>query len=405
MKKLKNFLFAIIALAVFFILAEALLRQSGFCFYPADLRNIPVQSQPFCIRQRGYYITNSKYNGIFLTQSFPAAKKSFRIFVFGGSSINYLGKMDYLGERLKERWPARNFEIINFGGLSYGPSRLLPIFRESLNYRPDLIIIYSGHNEFEEELLKAQGAKNWAGRLNEKLLALRFYQLLSKGYARWKYHQLALYRRRHPQAQVSEFCPQAKVDWELVFDDDKKRLRYGNYRRNIEAMAQMAGRTGVTLMLCTVAYNRLGVPPFYSRQYGSSYIDFKRHLTEQKIEQYLQGGNPDAFMEYAAGQALYEQGDYPAAKKHLEEAFILDGRPHRANNEINAIIKQAAAKYNLLLIDVDAAVCAASVGQIPSSELFSDHCHLNPQGQKILMDEVFKWYNKFLIEKNESSRR
>ena len=40
--------------------------------------------------------------------------------------------------------------MINCGGVSYASYRLGPILDEVLGYEPDLIMLYTGHNEFLE---------------------------------------------------------------------------------------------------------------------------------------------------------------------------------------------------------------------------------------------------------------
>ena len=47
--------------------------------------------------------------------------------------------------------PSRHWEVINCGGISYASYRLVPILREVLGYDPDLVVLYTGHNEFLEE--------------------------------------------------------------------------------------------------------------------------------------------------------------------------------------------------------------------------------------------------------------
>ncbi len=96
----------------------------------------------------------------FRPESFPAEKadNAFRIFVLGGLTVQ--GR-PYAIETSFSTWlelclpladPSRQWEVINCGGVSYASYRLAPILQEILKGRaPDLIILYTGQNEFLED--------------------------------------------------------------------------------------------------------------------------------------------------------------------------------------------------------------------------------------------------------------
>ena len=47
--------------------------------------------------------------------------------------------------------PSRRWEVINAGGISYASYREAKLVEEIARYQPDLVLVYSGHNEFLEE--------------------------------------------------------------------------------------------------------------------------------------------------------------------------------------------------------------------------------------------------------------
>ena len=91
----------------------------------------------------------------FCPQSFNAVKgpDTFRIFCLGGSTVQgrpYAVETSFttwLKLNLEAARPQTDFEVINCGGISYASYRLVPIMSEVLKYKPDLFIIYTGHNE------------------------------------------------------------------------------------------------------------------------------------------------------------------------------------------------------------------------------------------------------------------
>lgn len=388
--------FTLLPVVILACAIEIILRFSGFFFYPGDLKYyINEDYRVFVPQARGSrFITNPRKNGIFIEQSFSASKASnaFRIFILGGSSVNWLGEFTDLKSRLSARFPGRRIEIINAGGLSYGSNRLLLVFQEILSYTPDLIIVYSGNNEFEEEFLKVIGNRVKLNSLNELFLHSRVYQLLS--FVVYNAKKAVIFNlknyRIHPP-----FPSQTILSWGISFDNQQNQEIYKNYYLNIEWMIKMAELKGVKIMLSTVVYNQIGIPPFYSPTYGGDYSVFKKNIDEETIDR-IQPNERDPFLAYAKGEKLYLEGDFITSKQFLERAFVLDAQPHRANVYINEMIRKLFLIYKVPLIDIEKKVLQDSEGGVASLALFSDHCHFNKMGQDILVNEFFKSIEDYL---------
>ncbi|MGN6547925.1 MAG: SGNH/GDSL hydrolase family protein, partial [Aureliella sp.] len=145
-----------------FLLAEIALRVAGFPPQsPAvdplvDLHHLrPLFT--LSADGRTYSIGPERLN-LFKPASFPAEKPpgTFRIFALGGSTTQgepYSTPTAFpawMGIDLQAA-SGRTVEVINCGGLSYASYRVKAILEEVLNYDPDLIVIYSGQNEFLEQ--------------------------------------------------------------------------------------------------------------------------------------------------------------------------------------------------------------------------------------------------------------
>ena len=93
---------------------------------------------------------------LFCEAKFPAVKVAdeFRVFCIGGSTVQ--GRPfapdtsfpKWLQLRLEKIDPTRKWTVVNCGGVSYASYRLVPIVKEVLDYEPDLIVLYTGQNEF-----------------------------------------------------------------------------------------------------------------------------------------------------------------------------------------------------------------------------------------------------------------
>lgn len=344
---------------VFLSLCEILLRAGGFEYRPyTDEFEITPEYRIF-ERQGDDLVTRPQKRGSFPEQRFPAVRQpgELRVFLLGGSSVHRLEEAPRLRERLAGSVPpGTRVTLVNVGGNGYGTTRLRLHFQEILAYDPDVIVVYSGHNEFNEKFFRETlYAEHPLSALDEWLLGRsRVYQLTAKGM-----HQLvranveAIRRKRHPF-----FPPHFELDWDQTYD---KGDIHEAYEENLHAMATLAAETGVPLLFSTVAYNRLA-PPFQPD--GDGFNRCLYHL---------------------------DRAREPEALRRCTEEAIEDGlHPIRATEATNAIVRRVAQRRGIPLVDVDARIVAASRDGIPDFDLFDDHCHLNERGNAILQDALFE---------------
>lgn len=90
----------------------------------------------------------------FRTKEFAAEKPPglFRIICLGGSTtvIGRTNRETYpalLEVKLREEFPDRELEVLNFGVSKYGTGEVIELALRSLRYRPDLVIKYNGAND------------------------------------------------------------------------------------------------------------------------------------------------------------------------------------------------------------------------------------------------------------------
>jgi hypothetical protein len=349
-------------MAALVLLGELLLWMSGFNYIPPDAGfRITPEYGIFRIEGENYKTKKEKLDS-FRDQSFPVKKNKneVRIFIFGGSSIYNLDKADVLENKLRDISAGKVIRIINFGGNSYGTSRLLLSFQEALSYEPDIMLLYSGHNEFEEQFIEKIVERNSPlKRINDILLEQsRIYQLLSFGIQKTE----TVFVRKVVNLKVAgkiPFFPSAtRVSWGIDYDEAAKKYVYQRYRKNILKMISLAGKNHIKMAISTVAYNRVFSP-------------FK-----------------DQTMNSKKGLELYGKGKYNEALVFLEAGLDGDLQPHRASRITNAIVRNISERTKTPLVDVDKAICLAAEHGIPGQDLFTDHCHLNEKGN-IILQELF----------------
>ncbi len=309
----------------------------------------------------------------FVPQRFrlPKPPATFRIFVLGGSNVNYLQQeLMSSARRLEHQAHGRlRVEYVNAGGLAYGSQRLVPIAAEVVNYDPDLLMVFAGHNEFEEaEQLAFANLRTV--RLQRVLYRSALLRVTRDSLARW---QVSLMTERRGRSRL----PRADVDYAAtarrVFTPEEIATRMAHYRRHLELIAETCRVRGVPLVIGTVPSNL-----------------FRPHLPAHLAE------------ERAHIVALYDAGRHAEGLKHARQ-LLRHATRHQASDAENDIIREVAARYGLPLADVWTAVAAAEPHGVPGETLFTDRCHLNQAGQRLLLQKYEEQIAPFIRARAQSS--
>lgn len=289
----------------------------------------------------------------------PKPTGTLRIFMLGGSSVNYLGSHFYGLNVLLEKALSGRFqavEIINVGGLSYGSQRLVPIAAEVLKYEPDLILLYSGHNEFEElEQLKFSNIKSKV--LQEGLSHLALFRFLRDQKAQWTMRRI--YREHNAAVLKNPDVDYTRV-WKVKFTEADIRERMEAYRRNLSLIATLCRDRDVPLIIGSVPSN----------------------LWQPRLA-------PEDLAKFEPARKLYAEGRYDEGKALTRELLTKVPR-HQASDVENGIIRDTARAFSLPVAEVESAVTSAEPHGVPGETLFSDECHLTEDGKLILLAEYAK---------------
>ncbi len=295
----------------------------------------------------------------FRSQSFPTPKpaNTYRIFFLGESNVNYINwNLQDLAQRLGAADPQkRHFEIINMGGLAYGSHRLLKVAQEIAHYEPDLLLVYIGHNEFEE-LEQQELAAPQRAAVQRQVYRSAFMRLLrdTAANARITYMRLRMFHAKLPP----------EVNYLATFGRDFSSAeidqRMASYRRNMGDILSLFRDRQVPVVMGVMATN-LWKPDL---------LDKYRDSKEEIARRYAAG-------DYAGGVAL--------ARKMLAGTTR-----HQASDTENSIIRDLAKEYGAKLVDIEAAVTKAEPHGVTGETLFSDRCHVTEDGKVILVREYEK---------------
>lgn len=283
----------------------------------------------------------------------PKAPGTFRIFAMGGSSVNYLqGHLTKMAERLHSRFQERcpHLEIINAGGLSYGSQRNVLIAAEIVQYAPDLVLLYCGHNEFEdmEQMQYAQLRMLPLQRVLAKSAFCRFLR------DRIGFFNLRLIESEHNRRIARAAVGASTGDRLVNITEADVPVRMRDYENNLAIITQIFQDHHIPLIIGTTPSNLWR--PWLGGEAGNRFA--------QEV------------------LPLYEAGRYDEGVALLRSFMVKYPRKQASDTE-NGIIRKTAAEFGLELVDVERAVIDAEPHHVPGETLFKDECHLNDAGNDL----------------------
>ncbi|MFC1849202.1 hypothetical protein ACFL27_03235 [candidate division CSSED10-310 bacterium] len=403
-----------------------------------------------------FQITNPHWIGLFNYQEFPVEKatKTVRIFCLGGSSTyGYpfgasLAWPRWLKKYLQTVYPDKQWEVINAGADCYGSFRVLQLFAEILDYEPDLIIIFSGNNEFLEPHVfrKMNPWSKMVAGLQQQLEKLILYRCLVV--LNHEIRSLVVQSHSHSFSRTVTPDPSDSSDMYTVrlshslsgpeilrtvinraqlkssIAQQDRELTYALYRQNIEAMASLANHSKVHCLLLTVPTNIAEWVPNvswapveknYERaqdradKYFRAWESCKADRNEEALAEMksIWTDEPEDPMAcFIIGLILRKMGQYEHARIYFQAARDKDRLPLRAPGALNEILKEVATKHGTGFLDLEEIFSNQSPHGICGFNLFWDNCHPTRKGQQLIAQSIMKWlrqHNVFTHKKTSTA--
>lgn len=356
----------------------------------------------------------------FRPESFAARKApdEFRIFCLGGSTVQgrpfavETSFTTWLEIALQAADPSRPWEVVNCGGVSYASYRLVPVLEEVLRYQPDLIILYTGHNEF----LESRSYENIANRgrvLNACLDAasrLRTFTLMREGYLRL---QGTSSTDPPPARPILPTEVDALLDYRgglanYHHDATWRRGVIAHYRYNLRRIIDMAHNAGVDIILVNPVSNISDSPPFKSehrrdlspeelQRWQTLCDDARRHLrgedhdlrkAAELFEQACRVDPLHAGSFYNLAKCYEAAGEFDKARDAYVQAKEVDACPLRILQPMNDAVVEIAEQTGTPLVDAERLFEARSTHNIVGGQWLVDHVHPSIEGHQLLADAL-----------------
>lgn len=306
-------------------------------------------------------------------KDFLLAKKpgTMRIFLIGGSVAYNFGFYNFEDD-LKAVIRDRDFEIISCGMGAYDSYRDMLVEKEILSYKPDLIIVFSGNNEFYSK-----------AKFN--LCCYKLNNFLRKSW---------IYRI------AQEYTLERLIKYNIIYYKETAE-RMMEYKKNMQIMTRMAKLKRVPIVLCTLPDNfrdsaPRGIPPLDKNYIFAHFLLTKKdyHNAVVLFKRFIENNPSNAFGFYFLARAYEGINDYSKAKENYLKSLELDFGNGRASIQSNNIIRAICKQGGAGLADLETAFIDMAPHGLLGKEQFSDECHwymdYNPLVAAVIIKTLFQ---------------
>ena len=326
------------------------------------------------------YFTSVNFNPTTSEDEFDIQKRanSFRVFVLGESSAegfpySPMGSFSrYIRRRLELVYPNTPIEVINLGMTAISSYTLLDLLPGVLDQKPDLILIYTGHNEYYGALgvgsVQSFGSSRTLIRVMMYLNDFRITQLVRNSID-W-FSSLFSSGNNRPSGTLMSMM--AKDEYVLL---NSKVFNEGiqQFKDNLTDMLRLIEEKHVPVILGRLVSNVRDQKPFISVSTPG----------------------------YQTADHVYEEAENELTNSHFAKADSLftlakdlDALRFRAPETMNRTIDDAGKEFHVAVVPVDSIFDSASPAGIVGDNLLVDHLHPNVQGYQLMGKAFYECMEK-----------
>ena len=399
------------------VLLELALRIAGYgpdlsLFIPQDIRGQRYLVMNPEVKSR--YFARIGFNPSTSSDMFrmPKPAGTFRIFCLGGSTtVGYpysfnVAFSTFLRDHLRKVFPERPVEVINVGMTATNSFTTLDMARDLMDYQPDLLLVYDGHNEFYGALGAAShesfGGSRWLTNLSLRAIHLRTFVLIRDAIAgalrlagsEDKAQPLGTMMERLARGQ---FIPYGSPTYDSGLE---------TFRANLRDLAGLCREHGVPLILSTQVSNLRDLEPFVSGERPDLPVDVIRRrdaAINENMTALMNGEFPrslDAITRAMALDSLRAETHFRMARVldtlgrdrdariHYQRARDLDQLRFRTSADFNAAILERQDGPACRVVDMERVFMAHSPDSLIGRSLLFEHLHPRSFGY-FLMAEAY----------------
>ncbi len=350
-------------------------------------------------------------------------RSEYRIFAYGESTMHgshywpVSNVPRWLGAYLQDFLPGRNIRIINFARMGQGAHFIYESFRDTVDYKPDLVVFYLGHNTFLPDNRKWEievKEKKFNSRLRGFVQNSRF---ISAVY-RWIIAGRIRMKKNAPEDRIEHQKIESPLGAALGPENAIPRTdpRYAEniafLRQQIVCILDLAKKRKIRILFFKPVGNLKDFSPFGSAHLGKfsaedlakwndNYEKGKKAQAlgnqDSALDFYTQAYNLDntyADICFRLAQIHFRRGDLEEARRLFIEARDNDTIVVRATTGILNIFEELKKTRELPIIDTEKIIASEVPGGIPGEPLVEDNVHFSIKGHSLLAralaDEIYK---------------
>ena len=327
-------------------------------------------------------------------ERFPVEKApgTLRIFVLGESTTAGYPYMHngsfhrWLQYRLLHSYSDRDVEIVNVSLTAVNSYTVLGFGRQVLDYQPDAVLVYTGHNEYYGALGVGSTSRVAGSRaLIQTVLWLRRWrlvQLVEAGIRRVRSGGGAGSGSDDPVDTRENLMQRMAAKQMIPYGSAAFGAGVRQFRENMEALCRLFSDHRVPVFLSTLVSNEKDQPPMISAAAGAAATGGAG----------TEGGAGTADEWYRRGDSAYQSGWFVRAKQDYVQAKELDLLRFRAPDTLNAIIRELCRRDSgeVHLVDAYALFEANSPHGILGRETLLEYVHPNLYGYALLSEAFYQ---------------
>ncbi len=291
-----------------------------------------------------------------------------RVCCIGGSTMagypfTYNGTLPaLLTDRLEAALPDAEVEVVNLAVSAVASYTVLDLARHVMRFDPDLLVVYSGHNEFYGALGAASRVRGGLPRplilLHLRLQDVSLYRVI------W-----SLIGRRGTHGRPPDVTLMARMVGQPCVPRESAAYRRAVriYAANMRDLARLCAKHRVGLVVCELVSNLRDQPPFPVCG---------------------EDGRSPAHELFASARERERKGNALEARTRYVQAKDADECRFRAPSEFNDSLRAIVPREGAVLVPLERRFFDASPFPAPGYDLFLDHLHPNLEGYLLIAEAI-----------------
>jgi tetratricopeptide (TPR) repeat protein len=296
-------------------------------------------------------------------------KNAFRVFVLGGSSAAGYPYMPmgsfsrYIRKRLELAYPNTTIEVVNIGLTAVNTYTILDLMPGVLEQKPDLILIYAGHNEYYGALgVGSMESLGTSRNLVNLILYLNKYKTIQllRNTITWT---ASLFASENKEDLSGTLMSRMAKDQYIPLNSDKFNIGLEQFEGNLKDILTSAKSENIPVIVGKLVSNLKDQNPFIS-------VNTPNFKTANQV--------------FKEAKSELKNNNITKADSLFRLAKDLDALRFRAPQKINTIIEKVCKEFNIESAPIDSLFNSVSPNGIVGNNLMTDHLHPTLEGYHLI---------------------